>query len=184
MNSELKCCAVKEPKSRAFVTLTVHRRLRKKHVRGTVGRAVPRAQCAAAAQSRWMLRLCQLHVLWQHIKEEPGSLACEPCSVCPLPARNQTWHALLNKEFLRLWLQAASLKSISRQWKQWRTSVGEWEAVCVCVWGFAAGLLRVCVLEVGEECSGCTSGRTGLIRWCRQGGIQIGYDRNVKAGYH
>lgn len=90
--------------------------------------------CCSSTESRWMLRLCQLHVLWQHIKEEPGSLACEPCSVCPLPARNQTWHALLNKEFLRLrlWLQAASLKSISRQWKQWRTSVGEWEAVCVC----------------------------------------------------
>lgn len=42
----------------------------------------------------------------------------------------------------------------------------------------------VCVLGMGEECTGWASGRTGLIHWCRQGGIQIGYDRNVKAGYH
>lgn len=88
--------------------------------------------CCSSTESRWMLRLCQLHVLWQHIKEEPGSLACEPCSVCPLPARNQTWHTLLNKEFLRLWLQAASLKSISRQWKQNGGRVWENERQCMC----------------------------------------------------
>lgn len=70
---------------------------------------------SGSTQSLWTLSLCQLHVLWQHIKEEPGSLACEPCIVYPLPARNRTWHALLNKEFLRLWLQAVPLKSNSKQ---------------------------------------------------------------------
>lgn len=58
------------------------------------------------------------------------------------------------------------------------------ERQCVCVRFCGRPPEGVCVLEVGEECSGRTSGRTGLIRWCRQGGIQIGYDRNVKAGYH
>lgn len=68
-----------------------------------------------SSRVQWMLSLCQLRVLWQHIKEEPRSLVCEPCFVYVLPARNQYWHALLNKVFLQLWLQAASLKSICRQ---------------------------------------------------------------------
>ena len=100
-------------KCHVCVILTVHRRRGKETCTRTVGRAIPRAQCAA--ESHRTLSLCQLHVLWQHIKEEPGSLACEPCFVYPLPARNRTWHALLNKEFLRLWLQAVPLKSNSRQ---------------------------------------------------------------------
>lgn len=66
--------------------------LQKETCTRTVGRAIPRPQSAAAAaqESHWTLSLCQLHVLWQHIKEEPGSLACEPCFVYPLPARNRT----------------------------------------------------------------------------------------------
>lgn len=50
------------------------------------------SECSSSSstESHWTLSLCQLHVLWQHIKEEPGSLACEPCFVYPLPARNRT----------------------------------------------------------------------------------------------
>lgn len=96
----------------------VHRRLGKKPAWGQLGGRYQGSECCSSTESHWMLSPCQLHVLWQHIKEEPGSLACEPCFVYPLPARNQTWHALLKKESLWLWLQAASLKSISRQWKR------------------------------------------------------------------
>lgn len=83
--------------------------VRNMHGDGWKGNTRGSVRCSSP-ESHWTLSLCQLHALWQHNKEEPGSLACELNIVSLLPTRTRTWHALLNKEFLRLWLQAAPLK--------------------------------------------------------------------------